>query len=174
MNDMDIIEALRSKLMVPTGRHLYGILGTYPALKRFAEKLQQARMPDGTPFPAPLSVTRGILNTIPDDEFRSLVVNEARRPEPITAHVAQAFETFLRAHLKEDELVVLESLEILFAYGSDLSLLRTLATDSHRILLLLPGRRENGRIVLLPGQEDENRTLPTNLIAENHLWELKV
>ncbi len=174
MNDMDIIEALRNKLMVPTGRHLYGALGTYPALKRFAEKLQQAKTPDGKPFPAPLSVTRGILNAIPDDEFRSLVVNEARRPEPIAAHVAQAFETFLRAHFKEDELVVLESLEILFAYGSDLSLLRTLATDSHRILLLLPGRWENGRIVLFPGQEDENRTLPTNLIAENHLWELKV
>ncbi len=174
MNDTDIIEALRSKLMVPTGRHLYGILGTYPPLKRFAEKLQQAKTPDGNPFPAPLSVTRGILNAIPDDEFRSLVVNEAKRPEPIAAHVTQAFEIFLRAHLKEDELVVLESVEILFAYGSDLSLLRTLATDAHRILLLLPGRRENGRIVLFPDQEDENRTLPTNLIAENHLWELKV
>ena len=37
MNDTDIIEALRSKLMVPTGRHLYAVLGNYPALKRFAE-----------------------------------------------------------------------------------------------------------------------------------------
>jgi len=174
MNDTDIIEALRSKLMVPTGRHLYGVLGTYPALKRFAEKLQQAKTPYGKPFLAPLSVTRGILNAIPDDEFRSLVVNEARRPEPIAAHVAQAFETFLRAHLKENGLVVLESLEILFAYGSDLSLLRTLATDAHRILLLLPGRRKNGWIVMFPDQEDDNCTLPTNLIAENHLWELKV
>ena len=101
MNDTDIIEALRSKLMVPTGRHLYGVLGTYPALKGFAEKIQQAKTPDGEPFPAPLSVTSGILNAIPDDEFRSLVVNEAKRPEPIAAHVAQAFEAFLGTHLKK-------------------------------------------------------------------------
>ena len=173
MTDTDIIEALRSKLMVPTGRHLYGVVGTYPVLKRFAEKLQQAKTPDGTPFPAPLSVTRGILNTIPDDEFRSLVENEARRPEPIAAHIAQAFETFLRVHLKESGLVVLESLEILFAYGSDLSLLRTLATDSQRILLFLPGKWEHGRVVMFPDQEDGEYTLPGNLIAENHLWELR-
>lgn len=174
MNDTEIIEALCSKLLVPTGRHLYGVLGTYPALKRFAEMLQQAKAPDGKPFPVPLSVTRGILNAIPDDEFRSLVEREARRPEPIAAHVARAFETFLRVHLKENGLVVLESLEILFAYGSDFSLLRTLATDSHRILLLLPGKWEHGRVVMFPDQEDGEYTLPGNLIAENHLWELRV
>lgn len=173
MNDTDIIEAFRGKLMVPTGRHLYGVLGSYPALKRFAEKLLQASIPGGQPFPPPLSVTRGILDAIPDDEFRGLVENEAKRPEPIAAHVSQAFEEFLRAHLKEQRLVVLESLEILFAYGSDLSLLRTLATDEQRILLLLPGKRENGRIVMFPEQQDNDYRLPTNLIAENHLWELK-
>src|SRR5216684_8078703 len=156
MNDTEIIEALCSKLLVPTGRHLYGVLGTYPALKRFAEKLQQAKTPDGMPFPAPLSVTRGILDAIPDDEFRGLVENEAKRPEPIAAHVSQAFEEFLRAHLKEQGLVVLESLEILFAYDSDLSLLRTLATDEQRVLLLLAGRRENGRIIMFPEQKDND------------------
>ena len=174
MNDTEIIEALCSKLAVPTGRHLYGVLGTYSALKRFVEKLQQAKTPDGKSFPVPLSVTRGILNAIPDDEFRSLVEREAKRPEPIAAHVARAFETFLRVNLKENGLVVLESLEILFAYGSDFSLLRTLATDSHRILLLLPGKWEHGRIVMFPNQEDGDYTLPGNLIAENHLWELRV
>src|SRR5437867_2851180 len=104
MNDTEIIEALCSKLAVPTGRHLYGVLGTYTALKRFTEKLQQAKTPDGKSFPVPLSVTRGILNAIPDDEFRSLVEREAKRPEPIAAHVVQAFETFLRVHLKENGL----------------------------------------------------------------------
>jgi hypothetical protein len=173
MNDTEIIETLCSKLLVPTGRHLYGVLGTYPELKSFAEKLQQARDPDGKPFPAPLSVTRGILNAIPDDEFRSLVLYEAKRPEPIAAHVAQAFETFLRLHLKENGLIVLESLEILFAYNSDFSLLRTLATDSHRILLLLPGKWEHGHVVMFPDQKDGDYTLPGNLVAENHLWELR-
>ena len=173
MNDTEIIEALCSKLLVPTARHLYGVLGTYPTLKRFVEKLQQAKAPDGKPFPAPLW-SRGAFLMRSDDEFRSLVEREARRPEPIAAHVARAFETFLRVNLKENGLVVLESLEILFAYGSDFSLLRTLATDSHRILLLLPGKWEHGHVVMFPDQEDGEYTLPGNLIAENHLWELRV
>lgn len=173
MNDTEIIEALCSKLVVPTGRHLYGVLGTYPALKRFAQNLQQARIPDNGPFPAPLSVTRGILNAIPDDEFRYLVEHEAKRPEPIATHVARAFETFLRVHLRGNGLIALERLEILFAYGSDLSLLRTLSTDSNRILLLLPGKLEHDRVVMFRDQEDGEYALPVNLIAKDHLWKLR-
>jgi len=173
MTDTDIIEALRSKLMVPTGRHLYTVLGNYATLKRFAQQLQQARTPDGESFPAPLSVTRGILDGIPDQEFRSLTEYEAKRPEPIAAHVLRAFEDFLRSHLRGRGVLVLERMEILFAYQSDLSLLRVLTTDANRILLLLPGRRENGRIVLFPEDEEFRYILPLSLIAEYHLWELK-
>lgn len=55
MRDTEIIEALRSKLAVPAGRHLYGVLGTYPRLRIFAKRLQQARTLDGRAFPKPLS-----------------------------------------------------------------------------------------------------------------------
>ena len=144
MNDTDIIENLQNKLGVSSGRHLYGVLGSYAKLKQFSNTLQQARTPDGQPFPAPLSVTRGILENIPDAEFRDLVEKEAKRPEPIVAHIKQAFERFLRAQLHDKGLIILEHLEILFAYQSDLSSLRVLATDDNRVLLLLPGRRENG------------------------------
>jgi len=54
---------------------------------------------DGRHFPRPLNVNRGILDAIPDDEFRQLVTDEAKRPEPTTKHVAKAFELFLRSKL---------------------------------------------------------------------------
>jgi hypothetical protein len=172
MKETEIIEALRSRLNIPGGRHLYGVLGSYPSLAEFARKLSQARTMDGRKFPKPLNVNRGILDAIPDDEFRLLVENEAKRPEPTAAHVAKAFENFLRSKLKGKGLVVLANLEILFAYRLELNLLRTLAADEDRVLLLLPGRRVGGRIIMFPNLEDGNYTLPTTLIAEDHLWEV--
>ena len=161
MKDTDIIETLRTKLNMPGGRHLYGVLGTYPALVAFADQLKQARTTDGQRFPAPLSVNRGILEAIPDDEFRQLVEDEAKRPEPTAAHVAKAFESFLRSTLRGKGLIVLANLEMLFAYHLELN------------LLLLPGKREGGRIIMFPDLEEGSYTLPTNLIAEDHLWELR-
>lgn len=172
MKDTDIIEGIRSKLAVSSGRHLYGVLGTYPALTGFAKKLQQAKTPDGRRFPKPLSVNRGILDTIPDEEFRQLVMQEAKRPEPTAAHVAKAFESFLRAKLQGKGIVVLAQLEMLFAYHVELNLLRTMAADDDRVLLLLPGKRERGRVLMFSGIDEGSYTLPSNLIAENHLWEL--
>ena len=96
MKDMEIIETLHSKLAMPGGRHLYGILGSYAQLIKFSQKLKDARTPEGDLFPEPISLNQGILKSIPDDEFRHLVENEAKRPEPTIKHVARAFESFLR------------------------------------------------------------------------------
>ena len=173
MTETEIIEALRSKLGMEGGRHLYGVLGTYSALEAFAKKLGQATMLDGTKFPAPVSVNRGILDMIPDDEFRKLVEDEAKRPEPTAAHVGRAFEAFLRANLQGKGLIVMANLEMLFAYHLELNLLRTMAADADRVLLLLPGKREAGMIIMFPDMEQASYTLPVNLIADNHLWELR-
>lgn len=173
MKPTEIIEALREKLTVPGGRHLYGVLGSYSQIDNFAKKLHDAKTPDGIKFLKPLNVNRGILDSIPDDEFRQLAENEAKRPEPTAKHVAKAFERFLRSELKRNDLLVLANFEMLFAYHIELNLLRTLAADESRILLLLPGKRSRGRIVMFHEMEDGNYSLPVNLIAENHLWELK-
>ena len=69
--------------------------------------------------------------------------------------------------------MVLANLEILFAYHLELNLLRTLAADEDRILLLLPGKRSGGRVIMFPNLEDGSYTLPTTLIAEDHLWEIR-
>jgi hypothetical protein len=176
MTDADIITALYHKLEMTGGRHLYAVLGhSYRALRRFSEQLQRAQMPDGRRFPAPLSVTRCLLDTIPEDEFRDLVEHEAKRPEPTRAHIQQAFEHFLRDSFPQDGgLLVLESLELLFTYNVDLSYLRGLPTDGRRILLLLPGRREGSDLKLFPlDQQRYARSWRQQLIANHHLWELQ-
>ncbi len=173
MNAAEVVEALRTKLVAPTGRHLYGVLGSYRQLDSFTAALAQATMVDGSPFPVPLNVNRGILEAIPDDEFRNLAENEARRPEPTAAHVAKAFDRFLRESLRNGGVVVLAGLEMLFAYNLELSPLRVLATDQSRIVLFLPGRREGDRVIMYPEQDEGSYALPGNLIAGDHLWELR-
>ena len=84
----------------------------------------------------------------------------------------RAFEQFLRQTITGGKLVVLSDLEMLFAYSMELNLLRTLATDDNKVLLLLPGRRLGGRIEMFHEADEGNYTLPTNLIADNHLWEI--
>jgi len=172
MRDTEIIEAIISKLNMPGGRHLYGVMGTYHGIKSFEKKLQQAKTPDGKKFPKSLSVNKGILDTIPDEEFRELVENEAKRPEPTASHVAKAFEIYLRSKLQGKGLIVLSNIEMLFAYHLELNLLRTMATDGDRVLLLLPGHRSGGKIIMYPDSGEGSYTLPTNLIAQDHLWEL--
>lgn len=173
MTNTEIIEMLRGRLSLPGGRHLYGVLGTYDLLARFAGQLAKAKSVDGKAFPKDISVNRGILEGIPDDEFRKLVNDEAKRPEPTTAHVAAAFEQFIRSRLAGQGLVVLKDLELVFSYHLELNLLRTLATDQDRLLLLLPGKRERGGVILFPDSDQGSYTLPTNLIADNNLWELR-
>ncbi len=173
MTDTEIIEALRTRLNVHSGRHLYGILGNYSALERFSKSLQQARTLAGEPFPTPLSVNREILEAIPDEEFKELADNEPKRPEPTMQHVKQSFESFLRSRLRDHDLLVLSGLEMLFAYHIELTLFRTLSADDYRIILLLPGKRSRqGEVVMFPGLTDQTYVLPTNFIAENHMWEL--
>lgn len=177
MKPMQIIENLITRLAQSTGRHLYGVLGTYSQLTEFETVLADARTRDGRRFPQPVNVNRGILDTIPDDEFFTLVENEAKRPEPTAAHVAKAFECFLRGSLgeyreKQRGVLILSHLELLFAYNLELNLLRTLAADEDRILLLLPGKRTGGGALMFHGLTAGSYLLPTNFIAENHLWEI--
>jgi hypothetical protein len=172
MRDAEIVEALRAGLAVPTGRQLYGVLGSYELLDRFAKTLQQATTPTGHPFPAPRSVNRGILAAIPDDDYKRLAADEARYPEPVRAHVQRAFEQFLRHALREHGPIVLAHMELLFPYSVELSVLRTLATDSDQVILLLPGKRTEGRIALFAETDSGSVFLPANLVAANHLWVL--
>ncbi len=166
MDDTSIIEMLYEKFSANSGRHIYGALGSYPALKRFSQRLREAKLP------APLSITRGILDSIPDEDFRSLVEEEAKRPVIVRGQVADAFKKFVDRHLYQERIVILEGLELLYTYNIDLAPFRTLPIDDIHLLLLLPGHYNNGAIRLFPQQEREY-WLPSQLITPEHLWEVQ-
>jgi hypothetical protein len=172
VRDADVVEALVAKLAIPTGRHLYGVVGPYAALERFSRKLTGTALPDGEKIQAPVSVTAAVLSGIEDEEFRRIVADEAKRPEVVASEVQRAFEVVIREQARRLVLVVLANMEVVFAYHLELNLLRTLAADEVRILVLLPGRISNGKVLLFVDQPETQYTLPSNLIAENHLWEL--
>ena len=169
-----IISQLRDKLTFDVGRHLYAVLGGYEQLDQFERRdLAQARDPEGQSFPLPFNVNRELLARIGDDDLRHLVKVEARRFNAVQRHLNQAFDQLLHDLLQQNRLIILKQLELLFAYSLDLSVLRTRASNQSHILLLLPGERRGERLLIFhEAAERFQRSIPQNLVADNHLWEM--
>ena len=170
-----IISELRDKLQFEMGRHLYGVLGTYDQLTRFErDDLAQAQGPKGRPFPVPVNLNREILARIGDDDLLQLIRVEGRRPQAVQLKLGQELDNLLRDVLRGENLLILKHLELAFAYALDLSVFRTYATNQNHIVLLLPGERRSANVLLFHEADPRfHRTIPPNLIADNHLWELK-
>jgi len=170
-----IISELRSKLSFAIGRHLYGVLGTYAQLMQFEQDhLAQARRPGGDRFPQPINLNRELLARIADNDLRQLVHDESRRPQSVQRRLGLELDHLLAECLQNDPFVIVEHLELALAYPLDFGIFRTRATDQHHILLLLPGERRGDRVTLFHEAAPRfHRSIPTNLIADNHLWELK-
>ncbi len=169
-----IISELREKLQFEIGRHLYGVLGSYAALARFEhEDLTYARMPDDTPFPAPVNLNAALLGNIGDADLRGLVAQEARRPHAVQSRLNQELGALLNRLLAEPDFLIVKQIEMLFAFHLDLSIFRISASNRKHVLLLLPGGRRGDQITLFQDADARfHRILTANLIADNHLWEL--
>lgn len=169
-----IISELRDKLRVESGRHLYGILGTYAQLTGFEQNaLAQAKMTAGSPLPTPVNTNRELLAQMGDDDLLQLARDEAKRPQAIQRKLNGELGALVASRLRSQDVLILKQLELVFAYALELSVFRTHATDKNHVILLLPGERRSDRIILFSEAESRfQRTLPENLIAENHLWEL--
>ena len=169
-----VISELREKLQFDVGRHLYGVLGTYGQLARLEQTaLTQAQDPQGDRFPDPVNLNRALLARIGDEDLRQLVQDEARRPQAIQRRLQQELDSLLGELLQAHRCVILKQPELVFAYDLDLGVFRTRATNQNHILLLLPGERRGDHVILFHEVDRRfQRTIPPNLIAENHLWEL--
>lgn len=169
-----VISELREKLQFDIGRHLYGVLGSYDQLERFEhDHLTQARDHQDRHFPLPINVNRELLRRIGDADLRQLVDTEARRPHAVTYRLNQEFDALLADLLQQTDLVILKQLELLFAYNLELSVLRTRASNQSHILLLLPAERRGEHLIMFHEVPPKfQRSIPPNLIADNHLWEL--
>ena len=170
-----VISEIRGKLQFGAGRHLYGVLGSYAQLADFEETaLAHAQDPTGRRFPQAVNLNRELLARIGDEDLRGLIQAEARRPQAIQRRLGQELDALLGQLLQEHPFQILKQLELVFAYGLDLSVFRIRAANQNHILLLLPGGRHGDHVSLFhEGGPRFQRTLPSNLIAENHLWELR-
>jgi hypothetical protein len=174
LSDHEINSALRERIQMPTGRHLYAVLGSYGALERYERvSLSQAVGADGRPLRPPLNLNRELLRRIPDEDLKELVQNEAKRPQSVKQRLAEEFDKLLAEALGASPFVALKQVELIFAYDLELNYLRTRGVNKKHILLLLPGQRSVSRITLFHEANPAwHRTLPAGLVPDNHLWEL--
>jgi hypothetical protein len=170
----EINSHLRQKLEMPTGRHLYVVLGTYERLERYERvDFGEARSPKGQRLGEPVNFNHILLERINDEELKGLVQTEASRTESVKDRLAKELDALVAEKLNGGSFLALKNLEILFAYDLELHCLRIGATNQKHILVLLPGEKVGDRITLFHEAPSNNhRTLPTNLVPENHLWEL--
>lgn len=170
----EINSQLRQKLEMPTGRHLYVILGAYDRLERYEKvDFSEARSPSGQPLGAPVNINHTLLDRINDEELKGLVQTEASRTESVKDRLAKELDSLVAEKLNGNSFLAIKNLEIIFAYDLELNCLRIRATNQKHILILLPGEKVGDRITLFHEAPSNNhRTLPTNLVPENHLWEL--
>lgn len=174
LSDHEINSQLRDKFQNVAGRHLYVILGTYKALEHY-EKIAYPELhgPDNHKLPAPLNVNRTLLDRLQDEDLKSLVRSEARRPEHIKQRLYDEFDRLLSETLADHPVVALKQLELLFAFDLELDKLRIRATNQKHILLMLPGERTSERVMLFHEAGPHcHRTLPSTLVPEDHLYEL--
>jgi hypothetical protein len=170
----EINSQLRQKLDMPTGRHLYVVLGSYERLERYEKvDFREALSPTGQKLSQPVNINHELLERIPDNELKRLVQTEASRTESVKDRLTKELDALVAEKLNGGSLVALKGLEILFAYDLELNCLRIRAANQKHILLLLPGEKVGDRVTLFHEAPAHNhRTLPHTYVQENHLWEL--
>lgn len=169
-----IIGELRTKLPFDTGRHLYAVIGTYQQLRIFREvELTKARDGNDSLFPQVCNLNYELLTRIEDSELRELVGNEARRPLTIASRLEKQLSQFMNEYFVVQNFLILEHVELVFTYQLDFSIFRRTASNQNHILFLLPAERRGDQIVVFHQADVRfHRTIPENLIADNHVWEL--
>lgn len=170
----EINSQLRQKLEMPTGRHMYVVLGTFDRIDRYERvAFREARSPSGHRLGEPVNVNRILLERFSDPDLKRLVQTEASRTESVKKRLTDELDALVAERLADASFLALKNLELLFAYDLELNCFRIRATNQKHILLLLPGERVSDRITLFhEASACSHRTLPANLVPENHLWEL--
>ena len=175
-----ITTILRENLQIDSGRHLYGVLGTYAQLAAFENDiLSQINLLSQEPGNATtarhqvVNLNFALMDRIGDEDLRDLVRSEGKRPQTIQRRLNLTFDSLLANLLEKDHFIILKQIELLFAYDLDLQTIRARASNQNHILLLLPGEKRGDHVALFTEANSRfHRELPYQLIADNHLWEL--
>jgi len=170
----DILNSLYNNLKIPSGRHLYAVLGSYSSLEAFTKDiLSQAKLADGSTFPTPISVNKMLLSRFEDDALDQIITKESKRPKYTQSVLDKVMDNFLREQFSSTNFIILQHLELAFAYSLDLSKFRRWAINQNHILVLLPGEIRNQVIHLyVDPTTGESIKFDNQLFSENNIWEL--
>lgn len=172
---LQIIDQVSKNLQVSIGRHLYAILGTYAQLEDF-EVTYLPHLKGSSQGDAPLLVdlNHTLLSRIEDESLRNMVNTEARHPLATQDKLNHELDRLLASLQQSNYVLIMKNLEILFAYDLDLQYLRARAANENHIILLLPGMFIQDKVQLFTESRPVFwRTLPPQLVTENHLWEIQ-
>lgn len=174
MNGTQIIQEISKNIKNEIGRHLYGVLGTYSQLEKFKSiNLSHLKDVEGNSVPSPVNLNQAFLEKFPDEFLRELVRSESKTPTAVQDKLNKAFSSLLSDLLMQNHVLVLDQIELLFAYQMDLQILRAHAANQNHIILLLPGEfNQSGVHLFTEASTQFQRALPPQLITENHLWEI--
>ncbi len=175
MSGTQTTEALTKSFQNNIGRHLYGVLGSYKQLETFLNiNVPHIIIPEESIPPKVIHFNNSILDLIGDDDLRDMIKVEARLPQSTQGKLNKVFESLLINSLRQNRVLIIYQMELLFAYEMDLQIFRARATNQNHIVLLLPGELHRDQIDLFnEGLTHAHQILPAQLITENHLWEIQ-
>ena len=105
----EINSQLRQKLAMPTGRHLYVVLGTYERIERYERvAFREARSPDDKPLGPALNINLSLLQRFGDEELKWLVRNEAGMQETVKKQLADELDALVADKLMETSFLAIK------------------------------------------------------------------
>jgi hypothetical protein len=109
----EVNSQLRQKLEMPTGRHMYVVLGTYERIERYERvAFKEARSPSGQRLGSPVNINRTLLDRISDPELKRLVQTEASRTESVKRRLTDELDALVAEKLETGSFLAVKNLEL--------------------------------------------------------------
>jgi len=173
MEELSPIEALvrfQERLKGQVGRHIYAFVGEVEALQAVEEGLGQLAGPQGRTLPPPVRLSLVVLGRLSQARLQTLVRRERFSSQAIYQELNRAFKEFINEHFQREEVLIAKDFELLFYYGVELGLVRSLSTDRRHTAFLVPGRAEGGAIRLYAGQDSKGYDFYPGLVNQEDIW----
>jgi len=162
-------------------RRIYAVLGSYPAIETFAQKVralcEQNGFGDAGRRVNFFNLNEALLNHLEaeGDLATAMDLGERLRNRQLTRLVGDAWSSWLSVKMAQDHGLVLAGFELFYAYldSNALALVRQYAINGKHICLLIPGTERDGHVWIFDETPDFRRQIDglipqwTYIIKEN-------
>jgi hypothetical protein len=175
MEPLEAIRLFRAELASQIGRHIYAFVGDGQALELLEGYLGRLRTPQkGLPLPGITSLNRVVLERIPQPRLEALARREALQGTAIYRELSRSFQSFVHDYFSREDILIIKDFELLFRYGVELGLQRSVSIDRRHTALLIPGRRNGDRIFAYARGGQGGWEFYPGLAAPQGIWEVEV